>query len=135
MRVEQSVMTEPRTGGSPVTTSTDGYGPAFLRVTSDCTSGTTCLRLDGELDIATARQLTEMVRSLPADHLRRLRLDLSGLAFLDAAGLGALVRVRALVAARGGCLVLDRPAPPVLRLLDVTGLTGAFALGPDGDRP
>lgn len=128
MRVDDSVMTERRIGGSPVT-STDGYGPATLRVTSDRTSGTTCLQLDGELDIATAGQLAEMVLSLPADHLRQLRLDLSGLAFLDAAGLGALVRVRALVAARDGRLVLDRPALPVLRLLDLTGLSGAFDIG------
>lgn len=118
-------MTEPRIGGSPVTTLTDRYVPTLLQVTPEFAAGTTRLRLAGELDLATAGQLTGMVRSLPAGHLR---LDLSGLTFLDAAGLTALLEARALVRARDGRLVLDRPGPPVLRVLELTGMTGAFVI-------
>ena len=117
------VTIDSRIGGSPVTTLTDRYVPTLLRVTATSAAGTTRLRLAGELDAATAGQLTGMVRSVPVSPLR---LDLSGLTFLDAAGLTGLLQVRALVRARDGRLVLDRPAPPVLRVLELTGMTGAF---------
>jgi anti-sigma B factor antagonist len=109
-------------------------GPA-ARVTPDAELGEVSLRLAGELDVATAGQLAETMRSLPVEHLRQVRLDLSDLAFLDAAGLTALLRARALIRACDGRLVLDRPAPPILRLLAVTDLTDAFDIGTAGPVP
>ena len=104
----------------------DGHGPAVLHVTPEVGPRTVWLRLAGEMDVATAGHLTEVVRSLPADRLAQVRLDLSGLAFVDAAGLTALLQVEALVRAHDGRLTLHGPSPLILRLLAITGLTGLF---------
>jgi len=54
-------------------------------------------------------------------------LDLSGVAALDAGGLGRLLVVRRALAARGIRLILTAASPRVRRVLALTGLAGAFA--------
>jgi anti-sigma B factor antagonist len=107
--------------------SVDARDSVALRVTLEDGAGIVCLRLAGEMDVATAGQLTEIVRSLPADQLR-VQLDLSDLDFLDAAGLTALLEARAIVRARDGRLSLRRPSASVLRLLVLTDLAETFDL-------
>jgi anti-sigma B factor antagonist len=109
----------------------DGHGPAVLRVTVEPGPEMVSLRLTGELDVATAGHLAEAIESLPGDHLGQVRLDLGGLTFVDASGLTALLQVKSLVGARGGRLSLHRPRPMVLRLLEVTDLTGTFDVDPE----
>jgi anti-sigma B factor antagonist len=107
--------------------SVDARESAPLRLTPEAGPGMTRLRLAGEMDVATGGQLTELVRSLPAEQLR-VQLDLSDLDFLDAAGLTALLEARAIVQARNGRLSLHRPSAAVLRLLVLTDLAETFDL-------
>lgn len=112
--------------GGPSTTSLDERDPAVLHVTPEIGPDLTSLRLAGEMDLATAGQLVEIVRSLSVGNLKQVRLNLSDLAFVDAAGLTALLQVKALVRARDGRLFLYRPSSALVRFLAITGLTGAF---------
>ena len=61
-----------------------------------------------------------------------LAVDLSGVTFMDAAGLGLLVSWRNEQVARGGRLILTNAPLGVMRLLRLAGLLQTF---PDADRP
>lgn len=124
-----------------MTLSMDGHGPAVLHATPETGPHGVRLRLAGELDVATAGHLVEIARSLPDHHLHEVVLDVSGLAFVDAAGLSALLRTKKVVHHRGGRLVLQGPAPILRRMLAVTGLESSFDVRTDSrlrstpDRP
>ncbi|TDC50748.1 anti-sigma factor antagonist [Micromonospora sp. KC207] len=79
------------------------------------------MRASGEVDIATVGVLRAALWAAPARPL--LRLDVSGVRLLSAAGVRALVAAHRRVRARGGELVLVDPAPTVARVLHVTGLS------------
>nr|WP_083802160.1 STAS domain-containing protein [Micromonospora sp. ATCC 39149]QLJ96455.1 STAS domain-containing protein [Micromonospora carbonacea] len=79
------------------------------------------MRASGEVDIATVSVLRAALWAAPARPL--LRLDVSGVRLLSAAGVRALVAAHRRVRARGGELVLVDPTPTVARVLHVTGLS------------
>jgi anti-sigma B factor antagonist len=116
--------------GCPVTISMNGHGPGTLSVTLERSPGGISLRLAGEMDIATAGRLVEMTRTLSDQDVRRVRLDLAELHFIDAAGLGALVQTRTRVLDQGGQLTLHGVRPVLHRLLAITNLNAAFELAP-----
>ncbi|SCL35360.1 anti-anti-sigma factor [Micromonospora nigra] len=74
----------------------------------------------GVVDIATVGVLRAALWAAPAR--AELRVDLSQVTVLSAAGVRALVAAHLWVRARGGELVLVRPGPVVDRVLRVTGL-------------
>jgi anti-sigma B factor antagonist len=92
----------------------------------------TVLRATGDLDLSTAPLLDELVGSLLAEHAPLLlQLDLSGLEFLDANGISALLRVRAAVAAGGGHLTLRRPSGRTRLILSIAQVAEAFQIEDD----
>ena len=112
-----------------MTISMNGHGPAVLRVTPGPSPVGVSLRLTGEMDVATGGHLTEIIRALPVNLLRHVRLDLTDLAFIDASGLTELVDARTAVRSPGGQLTLHGPRPLLVRLLDMTDLTAMFDEG------
>lgn len=81
-------------------------------------SGPTVVTLVGELDIETGPELRDHVAAIEGD----IEVDCSGLAFVDAAGLGVFVSAHKQCDAQGWKFVLVEPSPWLLRLLDITGL-------------
>ncbi|MBM0279908.1 STAS domain-containing protein [Micromonospora tarensis] len=78
------------------------------------------MRVAGEVDIATVAAFRSALWSAPAR--RVLRLELSELRLLSAAGVRTLLAAHLRVRARGGELVLVDPSPVVARVLRVSGL-------------
>lgn len=78
----------------------------------------------GEVDISNATQLSAAGLSALESGADELVVDLTAVTFMDSTGLGHLVRV--LRAARPTPVQLLVTHPHVLRLFEVTGLTGAF---------
>jgi anti-anti-sigma factor len=81
-------------------------------------------RLEGELDMATAGGLREVLATANADD--PIVLDFSGVRFMDSSGLRALLQW-----ARSddcGPVVLKDPTPQVSRLLEITIPDGAPGL-------
>ncbi len=80
----------------------------------------------GELDIATADQaysyITEVIDGRPAP----VTVDLSGVTFCDASGLGALARLARHARAAGRQFMLTSARPSVLKIMRITGLDRAF---------
>jgi anti-anti-sigma factor len=77
----------------------------------------------GEVDLATAQVLREgLLHVLRTRPPAVLDVDLSGVTFLDCAGIGALVAIHN-AAVAGGCQMRVTGARPIVRrILDVTGL-------------
>ena len=80
----------------------------------------------GELDIATAEQaysyLSEVIDGRPAP----VTVDLSGLTFCDASGLGVLARAARYARHKGRQLALTSARPSLLKIMRITGLDRAF---------
>ena len=83
--------------------------------------GEAVLGVWGELDAATAPFLRDLLERTAVGR-RRVVLDLSGVSFVDAAGLGTLAAGGAKLRRQGGALVLRSPTPGLVRLLGLTGL-------------
>jgi anti-anti-sigma factor len=86
--------------------------------------------LYGELDIATGpairRSLTAAIRGRNV----HLAVDMSGVTFIDAAGIGVLVDAASRARKAGGRLSLLAPSWPVRRLLDILHLDGILPTAP-----
>lgn len=78
--------------------------------------------LTGELDLASAPHLQQVLDQLCRDGFPEVVLDLAGLDFLSAVGLGVFVRAHDQLRAAGGRLILDRPGPLTRRILAITEL-------------
>ena len=80
------------------------------------------LRLRGELDASNRDYLHSVLSSALENHPPLLVVDLSGLGFMDCAGLSVLVWAHKRLARCGHQLVITDAKPVVLRLLHLMGL-------------
>jgi anti-sigma B factor antagonist len=78
--------------------------------------------LSGELDLASAPNLEQVLDQLCRDGYPEVVLDLSGLEFLSAAGLTVFLRAHDQLRDTGGRLILNRPGRLVRRVLAITEL-------------
>ena len=77
------------------------------------------IKVAGEIDLATARPLTDARASTSTDS--EVHLELSELTFVDSSGLGAIVAFARSRSA--GCpVVLLNPSGAIKRLFEITGL-------------
>lgn len=98
-----------------------------LDITTERGNGTSTVRLSGELDIATAPRLISTVRELTADGFRRIELDCGDVAFIDSAGIRALIVSKNEASQRGTRLALVATSTAMSRVLDMTGLSSLLA--------
>jgi anti-anti-sigma factor len=89
-------------------------------------AGYQVVTVTGELDIATAEQayayISEVIDARPAP----VTVDLSGLTFCDASGLGALARIARHARQAGRQLRLASARPSLLKIMRITGMDRAF---------
>jgi anti-anti-sigma factor len=105
-----------------------GAMPAFELIVT-CSGGTTTVAVCGELDMEAAPMLAQSLDSCPgAGGGPGFAIDLDRMSFVDAAGLRAFVPSIRRLAARGERLVVRRPSPLTLAILDVSGLAPALAI-------
>jgi anti-anti-sigma factor len=88
-----------------------------MTVVSDPPSATVVL--DGEIDIATAPAIRRFLMAAISGGDVHLAVDMSGVTFIGAAGIGVLVAAANRAREGGGRLSLLAPSPQVLLLLDV----------------
>ena len=75
--------------------------------------------LDGEIDIATAPAIRRFLMAAISGGNVQLAVDMSGVTFIDAAGIGVLVAAANQAREAGGGLSLLAPSRQVRRLLDI----------------
>jgi anti-anti-sigma factor len=100
-------------------------------------SDTIVIDLVGRLDVR-EESLSPGIVQLIKQGERRFVLNLIDLEFVDAAGLGQLVKVRNAIAEVGGSLAIFRPRARVRKLFAITRLDTVFEIheeaGPPGQR-
>ncbi len=84
------------------------------------------IQLTGELDIATAEMAYSYISEVIDGRPTPVTVDLSGLTFCDASGLGVLARIARHARQAGRQLRLTSVRPSLLKLLRLTGLDGVF---------
>jgi anti-sigma B factor antagonist len=93
-------------------------GEFNVSVTSD--AGSHSVALSGELDIATANQLTEQLEGVQPVSGDRLVIDLSAVSFMDSTGLRVLIAANRNATAGGYSLVIVTGESPAKRVLELT---------------
>ena len=95
--------------------------PGSLQIASALVDGVVKVSLQGELDLASARQMEEHFASIDEQGPSRVVIDLSGLVFIDSSGLRVLLLADARARDRGYELVLLPRQEPVQRVFEMTG--------------
>lgn len=85
--------------------------------------GSIVLAVRGELDVSSAADVRPAVAAALAESPARIVFDLSELRFMDSSGLALL-----LVAAKSVPVRLRHPGAAIVRLVELTGLSGVLRL-------
>src|SRR5580704_3627148 len=89
-------------------------------------AGEAIVDLGGELDIASAEAAVSYVRDVIDRHRRPMIVDLTALAFCDARGLAALVRMAGYAEQMGCTFQLTSPSLSLVKIMRSTGLDRRF---------
>ncbi len=115
--------------------------PGFVRLagllTLTCSvsqTGETKVTFAGELDTASVDQAYAYVQEAIDSRGGPVLLDVAGLSFCDARGLGALARMSRYAEKSGSSLHLVAPRPLLAKIIRITGLDGALPVH-RGDGP
>ena len=101
-----------------------------LRFTTKSLTGCVLVTVSGELDIATKPELIHYVNNIISTRVGMVVLDLSGITFIDAQGLSALIMIKRQAQLVHTELVLAGTPPVVLSLLRITRLDKHFCAFP-----
>jgi anti-anti-sigma factor len=89
-------------------------------------NGYQIVSVTGELDIATAEQAYSYISEVIDGRSAPVAVDLSGLTFCDASGLGALARIARHAREKGRRIMLTSARPSLLKIMRITGLDRVF---------
>ena len=94
-----------------------------MRITADYGAGRMVIHLAGELDHHSAHAALRDIDALLDEYLPRdAVLDMSGLTFMDSAGIALLLKTERLMRVSGGRASIANPAKQPLRVLDASGI-------------
>ena len=85
-------------------------------------TGQATVTFASELDYASADHACDYVRGVTDAHGGQVLLDVAGLTFCDASGLGALARMSSHAGQTGSSLHLVAPPPRLMKIIRMTGL-------------
>ena len=103
----------------------DQDGPESFSVAAEVADERVTVTVAGEVDMSTA---DAMFRCATPDGVNAAKLDLRAVTFFDSAAIHALIRL----AERYPAALEVLPSPQVLRVLDISGLSGQPWLRPAG---
>jgi len=98
-----------------------------MRIDTSNDGRVTHLYIKGDVDLVDADQIREAGRVALSPQCSTLRIDLSGVTFMGAGGLAALVAIRNDALPRH-LLVLENISPTVNHVLRVSGLDAVFTI-------
>ncbi|MDP9219911.1 MAG: STAS domain-containing protein [Actinomycetota bacterium] len=98
----------------------------LLNVVDASTDGAALFRVTGEVDMSTARLLSDAITAADLIPGSDVSLDMSGVAFMDCAGVAALVDIRGAFYQLGIQLRIVNPSRAVERIITLCGLCDYF---------
>ena len=111
------------------------FTPDYTCICTLTVQGVTIVELSGEIDLAGAGLVGAHLDQVTAADRPRILVDLRRVSFIDAGGLGPLVRARERALRRGGELSLICTDPRILRTLRLARLLPGFPLAAAPPRP
>jgi anti-anti-sigma factor len=122
--------------GDPAASPGASHG-AEPQVTATLDGNVSSVTVVGELTEAARRPLVRAVTDqlLSTPTLHRLELQLSGVTFMNSAGMAVLVQLQRMTQPRAVTVALVEPPPTVARPLQLTGLWRRFEVVDDDDGP
>lgn len=84
--------------------------------------------VSGEVDVCTEGLLQRVLLQIMRERSARIFLDVSGVSFMDCAGLRALLTARRRAELRGGYMRLIATSAAVRRIIELTGAHEALAV-------
>jgi anti-anti-sigma factor len=86
------------------------------------------VRIEGEIEFATAPRLRGTLLDLAQDGASPVILDLAGVTFVDSAGISLLIQAKKRLDTIASELVLRAPQAGVRRVLEISGVTELFRI-------
>lgn len=105
----------------------------LLSTASERQHGWTVVVARGQVDVATAPRLQQVLGEAQVDEGTRVAVDVDGVEFVDAIGIGVIVAAHVRARLSGGDFALVSPTERLSRLLAVTGLDAVLMLVDDED--
>lgn len=90
----------------------------------DCASHAVRVSVRGSLDLEDASEAGLLLRTLADGGARRVALNLEQLDYIDSTGIGAIIRAKKDLSARGGDLVLLNVPPNIKDIFELVNLKG-----------
>jgi anti-anti-sigma factor len=115
-----------RPSGDLAATSAVVAAPSRFKLTeTEIADGRREIAIEGELDLAVSDQLQQAIEACPSD---RLLINLESCQFIDSTGISVILRAH-----RAGDpeVLIHSPRGQVLRLFEITGLTGRGLVFPE----
>ena len=109
-------------------TSTAALLRAGFHAEADACEDTVVVRVQGELDMATAPGLSRAMATALDGSPSTLAVDLSDLSFVDSTGIRVLITACRRAGTEGCSFVLRSPTRPVLKALRLTGVDRLMAI-------
>jgi anti-sigma B factor antagonist len=104
------------------TTGYDRFSVAFTR-----DRGTVVVHVTGDVDTATAPAVRQALAGVIDEQgSLSVRVDLTGMTFIDSTGLSVLVAALTRMREKGGTLTLANPSRTAIRLFEMVGFTTMF---------
>lgn len=100
-------------------------GKSYFDAVVDEREGATVVVATGEIDAASCEKLEACLDGLPSD--ATVRLDLSGVSFIDSSGLRVVTAAARSLETGGGTLTVSAASESVERVFAMTGLGGLIA--------
>jgi anti-anti-sigma factor len=97
-----------------------------LSIRTSVEGSTATVAAVGEIDLSTVDELRSAVTAT-TDGVDTLLLDLTGVEFIDSAGLGGLLELRSTLRARAVTLQINAGDGPVRQAMEITGLSELLA--------
>jgi anti-sigma B factor antagonist len=98
-----------------------------LTIRTSRAGNTTTVSAAGEVDLSTVDDLRSAVTAAAKDGTDKLRLDLTGVEFIDSAGLGGLLELRSTLRSHSVTLEIAAGDGPVRQAMEITGLSELLA--------
>jgi anti-anti-sigma factor len=86
------------------------------------------VRIEGEVEFATAPRLRATLLDLAQEGASPVVLDLAEVTFVDSAGISLLIQAKKRLASSSSDLVLRAPQASVRRVLEISGVTELFRI-------
>src|SRR5204862_6108283 len=101
----------------------------LARIADEWHDGVGVARLDGEIDVSNVHDIGDRLRSMVTNHSFSLVVDLSGIAYVDSAGINLLFALaEELRGRRQRLAIVVGEASPIARMMALTGLDRAVSM-------